>query len=225
MYETQQDVAPPPYSSIDAAAPESSFTVICKGKCTVVQSVVCTLGELDEACEAARTAAATTVRQHSTMSPHHWARKARMCVIRKKELAPGPLVNDLKSSSTSDTNVSSHVWDRPPAWLRGSAIQIKELAPGPLIDDLQSSWQSPRISYDDVSNHVWDRPPRWLCGFAVQMPDQQRGLLSKRWACRLTTCLKWKMEKPGQPRQHHENASRQDSQQAELHVPDFYEVL
>ncbi|KAK3649148.1 hypothetical protein LTR56_006987 [Elasticomyces elasticus] len=234
MYETQQDMAPPPYSSIDTPVPDSSITASCKGKgCTVVQSVVYTLNERDEACEAARTAAATTVHQNGTISPHHWARKVRMCirgVIRRKEPAPGPesLVNDLKSSwhgpNTSDNNVSSHVWDRPPAWLRASAVQVKELTPGPLVDDIQSSWQSPMSSDDDVSNHVWDRPPRWLCGFAVHMPDQQRGHSSQRWASRLTACLRWKIDKPGQPRQH-ENASRQGSQQAELHIPDFYEMV
>ncbi|KAK5683863.1 hypothetical protein LTS10_003726 [Elasticomyces elasticus] len=102
-----------------------------KGKgCTVVQSVIYTLSERGEAYEAARASMEAKRRQQRGLSSKHWAKRIEMCVrgaICRKKLAPGPLGDNLKSSwhgpSTSDHNVSSHVWDRPPGWLCGSLVQ------------------------------------------------------------------------------------------------------
>ncbi|KAK5720784.1 hypothetical protein LTR15_006745 [Elasticomyces elasticus] len=51
---------------------------------------------------------------------------------------------------------------------------------------------------------------------------QQRGLSSKHWASRLTACLKRTVNSQSSPR---EDVFRQDSQEAELHIPDFYEMV
>ncbi|KAK5746152.1 hypothetical protein LTR17_000886 [Elasticomyces elasticus] len=111
------------------SAPESSIMANGKGKgCTVVQSVTYTLSERGEAYEAARTE--VKKRQQRGLSSKHWTKRIEMCirgVISRKKLAPGPLIDNPKSSwhgpSSSDNDVSSHVWDRPPAWLCGSAVQ------------------------------------------------------------------------------------------------------
>ncbi|KAK5696594.1 hypothetical protein LTR97_007897 [Elasticomyces elasticus] len=51
---------------------------------------------------------------------------------------------------------------------------------------------------------------------------QQRGLSSKHWASRLTACLKRTANSQSRQR---EDGPRQDSQEAELHIPDFYEMV
>ncbi|KAK5733286.1 hypothetical protein LTR17_009775 [Elasticomyces elasticus] len=88
--------------------------------CTVVQSIKYTLSERGEAYEAARARTEAKKRQQRGLSSKHWAKR-----IEITKAAPGSPVDNPKSSwhGPSSSDVSSHVWDRPPGWLCGSAVQ------------------------------------------------------------------------------------------------------